>query len=55
MEHVQVINAHLNLEGHRVCALGDPQSAQDAATKAYVDAAVAELRAMLAELAPKKK
>jgi hypothetical protein len=44
MANVQVINSHLNLKGHRIGALGDPESAREAATKAYVDRAVALVR-----------
>lgn len=53
MSNVQVFDHHINMEGHRIGALGDPQSAQEAMTKGVHDADIAKLRAELAELRAK--
>ena len=50
MDQVQVFKCHFNMEGHRVCGLGDPQHAQDAMTRGAHDRAMAELRAEIAAL-----
>lgn len=50
MEEVRVFNCHINMENHRIGALGDPQSAQEAMTKGVHDADIAALRAEIKEL-----
>lgn len=47
---VQTIKAHLNLDGHRIGALGAPQSENEAATKGYVDGGLDALRQEVSDL-----
>lgn len=38
--NVQTIDAHINMNGHRIGDLGAPTSENEAATKGYVDAQI---------------
>ncbi len=58
MPGVQVFDHHINMEGHRIGALGDPQSDQEAMTlKAHNDSLapiLVELAALRAAIIPAK-
>lgn len=45
--HTQGFDYHVDMAGHRIGSLADPLAGPDAATKAYVDAQIAALRAEL--------
>ena len=50
MDKIQVCDYHINMEGHRIGALADPQSDQEAMTLGAHNASLAPILAELAAL-----